>query len=190
MGSMVTIWTVGHGTRLLDELVRLLRAHAVTGLADVRTIPRSRRNPQFNRETLPLALRAGGITYAHLPGLGGLRRPRPDSVNVGWKNASFRGYADHMQTAEFADGLDQLIALRHERPVAIMCAESVPWRCHRSLVADALTVRGFRVEHILSESRADAHRLTQWARVEGNRITYARQAAISPAKTLPGLDDE
>jgi len=166
------IWTIGHATRALDELVELLRAHGVTQLVDVRTIPRSRRNPQFNRETLPESLGAGGITYAHMPGLGGLRRPRPDSVNAGWRNQGFRGFADYMQTPEFAKNLEALVALSRRRPTAIMCAETVPWRCHRSLVADALTVRGIPVEHIVSTGGAAPHALTPWARVEGTTLTY------------------
>lgn len=139
---------------------------------DVRTVPRSRHNPQFNRETLPAELSAAGIAYAHMPGLGGLRRPRADSVNAAWRNASFRGYADHMQTHEFGQTLDALIALAGERRVAIMCAEAVPWRCHRSLIADALTARGVAVRHILGPARADSHTLTTFARVEGTRVTY------------------
>jgi uncharacterized protein (DUF488 family) len=166
------IWTIGHGTRSLDELVELLRAHGVTQLVDVRTIPRSRRNPQFNRETLPESLGAAGIAYAHMPGLGGLRRPRPDSVNGGWRNQGFRGYADYMQMPEFAKNLEALVALSRRRSTAIMCAETVPWRCHRSLVADALNVRGLPVEHIVSAGPAEPHALTAWAQVEGTTLTY------------------
>lgn len=174
------IWTIGHGTRPLDELVELLRAYGVTQLVDVRTLPRSRHNPQFNRETLPAALGAAGIACVHMPGLGGLRRPRADSVNTGWRNQSFRGYADYMQTPEFEKNLDALAALSRRQPTAIMCAETVPWRCHRSLVADALTVRGIPVEHIVSAGRAEPHALTPWARVEGTTLTYPASPRPAP----------
>src|SRR5581483_97085 len=164
--------TVGHSNRPLDEFLRLLKAHGVELLVDVRTVPRSRHNPQFNRDALPEALRAEGIRYEHMPGLGGLRHARKDSPNTGWKNLSFRGYADYMQTAEFARNLDALETLGRGRRTAIMCAESVPWLCHRSLIADALTVRGVPVLHIMSQTTANPHRLTEFAQVEGNRITY------------------
>lgn len=150
----------------------MLKAHGVELLVDVRTVPRSRHNPQFNREFLPQSLAAAGIRYEHMPGLGGLRRPRKDSTNTGWRNLSFRGYADYMQTDEFVENLDFLQKLDQEQPVAIMCAESVPWRCHRSLIADALLVRGVPVHHIMSETKANAHQITTFARVDGSRITY------------------
>ena len=140
--SSRALYTIGHSTRTADALVELLRAHRIEMLVDVRTIPRSRHNPQFNRDALAQSLAAAGIDYAHHPALGGLRHPRKDSVNLGWRNASFRGYADYMQTAEFARALDALEALADARRTAIMCAEAVPWRCHRGLIADALTVRG------------------------------------------------
>jgi uncharacterized protein (DUF488 family) len=168
----VTIFTVGHGTRAADELVALLRAHGVVCLADIRTIPRSRRNPQFNRETLAATLPAAGIRYEHVPALGGLRRPRADSINTAWRNDAFRGYADHMQTADFRHALDALVREASVTPTAVMCAESVPWRCHRSLVADALTARGVLVRHILTTTRAEPHALTPWARVSGTEVTY------------------
>lgn len=168
----MTIWTIGHGTRALEELARLLGEHGVTLLADVRTVPRSRRNPQFNREAMPAALAPLGIAYEHLPGLGGLRRPRRDSTNTWWQNAGFRGYADYMETAEFATNVDGLLARAAERRTAVMCAETVPWRCHRSLLADALLVRGVEVIHILGPGRADPHTLTAGARVEDGRISY------------------
>jgi uncharacterized protein (DUF488 family) len=175
--SPTVLFTVGHSTRPLDECIELLRAHGITLLADVRKMPRSRRNPQFNRETLPEALRAAGIGYVDLPGLGGLRCRQPDSPNGGWRNASFQGYADYMQTPEFERHLQELIDLaRHER-VALMCAEAVPWRCHRMLIADALVVRGIPVEHILSAARSRRHTLKPWARVEGTRITYPPEAS-------------
>ena len=172
-------FTLGHSTRTLDELTSLLREHGVTLLADVRTVPRSRTNPQFNRETLPTSLELAGIGYAHLPGLGGLRKTRPDSINTGWRNLSFRGYADYMQTPEFAASLDELLALIQRQRVAIMCAEAVPWRCHRSLIADALLVRGVAAFDILDATHAPPHKLTPWARVEGTQITYPAESASS-----------
>jgi uncharacterized protein (DUF488 family) len=166
------ILTIGHSTRPLPAFIDLLRAHGVTTVADVRTIPRSRTNPQFDRATLPAALAAAGIGYAHQPGLGGLRHPRPDSPNMGWRTLGFRGFADYMQTPAFAEHLDALIKRARGTRIALMCAEAVPWRCHRSLLADALTVRGIDVGHIMSRTRASAHRLTPFARPDGTRLTY------------------
>lgn len=168
----LTIWTIGHSTRTLDELVTMLRGHGITRLVDVRTVPRSRRHPQFNRETLPEPLARAGIGYAHMPGLGGLRKPRKDSTNTAWRNAGFRGYADHMESTEFEASLASLIAQARVERVACMCAEAVPWRCHRSLISDALTARGHQVRHIMSAQRADPHTMTPFARVEGTRVSY------------------
>ena len=168
----MNIFTVGHSNRTLEFFVSLLLGYEIMRLVDVRTIPRSRHNPQFNRDTLPQMLQVAGIAYTHLPGLGGLRSTRKDSPNQGWTNASFRGFADYMQTGEFRKGLDQLIHLAKLQTVAIMCAEAVPWRCHRSLIADAMTVRGIRVCHIMSRISAPRHTLTPWARVRGTQITY------------------
>ncbi len=170
------ILTVGHSTRKLDSFIRLLQAHEVACVMDVRTVPRSRHNPQFNKDSLPEALRAAGIGYEHMPGLGGLRHTRADSLNQGWRNASFRGYADYMQTDEFVENLEALIERARVERVALMCAEAVPWRCHRSLIADALVVRGIAVEHILSGVRTQAHELTPFARVRRKRITYPGEA--------------
>jgi uncharacterized protein (DUF488 family) len=167
-----TVLTVGHSTRPIEEFVSLLKKHGVTCVVDVRTVPRSRRNPQFNRDTLPASLKAADIAYTHLAGLGGLRRPRPDSINTGWKNASFRGYADYMQTPEFGASLENLIELAKKQRVALMCAEAVPWRCHRSLIADALVARGIPTEHIMSESRRDAHAIRSFAKRKGIYVTY------------------
>jgi uncharacterized protein (DUF488 family) len=165
--------TVGHSTRSIEEFVELLRAHEVGIVADVRTVPRSRHNPQFNGDALPVSLAKAGIGYVHMPGLGGLRHARKDSLNTAWQNASFRGYADYMQSPEFAQQLAELVQLAHGgRTVAVMCAEAVPWRCHRSLIADALAVRGIGVEHIMSASKRNAHTLTKFARVEGDRVWY------------------
>lgn len=168
------IYTIGHSTRSQQELIDLLKAHgSVSLLADIRTIPRSRTNPQFNKEELSAAMPRAGIEYVHLKELGGLRKPRKDSTNTGWKNESFRGYADYMQTPGFEQSLDELTRLAETRDVAIMCAEAVPWRCHRSLVADALVARGIEVRDILSAKRADPHRLTSFARIDREgRVTY------------------
>jgi uncharacterized protein (DUF488 family) len=168
------ILTIGHSIRSLEELIELLQAHGVTQLIDVRTIPRSRRHPQFNRETLPDSLASTGISYRHLKGLGGLRKPIPESPNQGWQNASFRGYADYMQTREFVENVEELINLARGDTIALMCAEALPWRCHRVLIADALLVRGLTVEHIMSRHRRQMHALTPWAKVEGKSLVYPR----------------
>jgi uncharacterized protein (DUF488 family) len=173
------VFTVGHSTRALDDFIALLTAHHVQRLVDVRTVPRSRHNPQFNRDTLPQALQAAGIGYVHMAGLGGLRKPRPDSVNAAWRNLSFRGYADHMQTAEFAQSLDELMAAARKEQLALMCAEAVPWRCHRSLIGDALLAHELAVEEIVDAKRSQPHRLTPFAVVDGTTITYP--AADGPA---------
>jgi uncharacterized protein (DUF488 family) len=166
------IWTIGHSTRPIEQFVGLLKAHAIQRLADVRTVPRSRHNPQFNTETLATSLRQAGVEYHHLPQLGGLRKAQHDSINTAWRNASFRGYADYMQTDEFRKALDDLIAQAQESPTAIMCAEAVPWRCHRSLIGDALVSVGWTVLDIMTEKRADPHVLTSFARVSGRQVTY------------------
>lgn len=168
------IYTLGHSTRSLDEFVALLRENSIRRVLDIRTIPRSRHNPQFNRDTLSRALHNRRIGYRHMKDLGGLRRARPDSPNSGWENASFRGFADYMQTSRFEHGLERAIGLAIERPSVLICAEAVPWRCHRSLVADALTVRGFTVVHILGHNKVSPHTITRFARVDGVQITYPR----------------
>jgi uncharacterized protein (DUF488 family) len=170
------IFTIGHSTRPIDVFVRLLRAHGVQRVVDVRTIPRSRHNPQFNRDQLSPALHRAKIHYRHMPGLGGLRHSLPDSANAGWRNASFRGYADYMQTPEFEDSLARCIDLAKQERVVLMCAESVPWRCHRSLIADAMLARGIEVREITSGIRARPHELTPWARVKGTQVTYPSPA--------------
>jgi len=182
-GAQPVLYTIGHSNRALEALISMLRAHGIAHLADIRTVPRSRYNPQFNRETLPAALAAAGIAYTHRAELGGLRHPRKDSPNAGWRNAGFRGFADHMATAEFARALAALLADAEAAPTAVMCAEAVPWRCHRSLVADAATVRGVAVEHIMSAERRELHHLTPFAHVEGTHLTYPPEEA-----TLPGLE--
>ena len=177
----MVILTVGHSTRTLDEFIVLLRAHEVTRVVDVHTVPRSRHNPQFNNESVPDSLCKAGLGYVHMPGLGGLRHARSDSVNAGWRNTSFRGYADYMQTPEFEENLKELIELAKKDRIAIMCAEAVPWRCHRSLIGDALTVRGIRTEDIMSPARRQVHTLTPFASVRGTTVTYPAQNA-EPAK--------
>jgi uncharacterized protein (DUF488 family) len=169
---MRAVLTIGHSTRTWKAFLELLRAHGVKRIIDVRSIPASRRNPQFNRETLRTKLRAAKIGYVYLRKLGGLRHARRDSPNMGWRNTSFRGFADYMQTSGFDAGLRRLIKLARQKRSALMCAEAVPWRCHRSLIADAFIVRGIRVEHIMSESTSLAHSLTSFGHVRRNRITY------------------
>jgi uncharacterized protein (DUF488 family) len=179
------VQTIGHSTRTIEEFIALLQAHAVTRVVDVRTVPRSRHNPQFNRETLPVSLQPAGIGYVHVAELGGLRHTTRDSINIGWRNASFRGYADYMQTPEFQQAIDQLIQLANQDRIAVMCAEAVPWRCHRSLIADALLVRGIRSEDIMSATRRQVHVLTSFAKVEGTQITYPADASQNVAKKSP-----
>jgi uncharacterized protein (DUF488 family) len=166
------IFTIGHSTRPIGEFLEMLQAHGVRRLVDVRTVPRSGHNPQFNREDLSRALHSRSLDYRHMPGLGGLRRPRRDSINTAWRNTSFRGYADYMQTPEFAENLAALIELGKQEPAAVMCAEAVPWRCHRSLIADALLVRGIDVLEIASATRTTPLKLHAWAHVEGTAVTY------------------
>lgn len=167
-----TVFTIGHSTLPIEEFTSALRTYDVEQLADVRTIPRSRHNPQFNADALAESLPEAGIAYVPMPALGGLRHSRPDSPNGAWRNKSFRGYADYMQTAEFHGALAELLSVSTGRRTAIMCAEAVPWRCHRSLIADALTVRGVRVVEILSASKSRPHALTEFAQVRGETITY------------------
>jgi Uncharacterized conserved protein len=166
------IFTIGHSTRPIAVFIRLLKAHGVQRVVDVRTIPRSRHNPQFNRDQLSPALHRAGLHYRYMPGLGGLRHPRADSANTGWRNAGFRGYADYMQTAAFDDSLVRCIELAKRERVVLVCAEAVPWQCHRSLIADALLARGIETREITSGIRTRRHSLTPWARVRGTQVTY------------------
>lgn len=168
------IFTVGHSTRSIEEFVTLLREHGVGLVADVRTVPKSRHNPQFGQEALAASLDAAGIAYLHMPKLGGLRHARADSTNLGWRNLSFRGFADYMQTPAFAAGLDELEGFARACRTAIMCAEAVPWRCHRSLIADALAARGWEVRDIVGAGPAKPHRLTPFLRVEDGRLSYPK----------------
>lgn len=167
-----TTYTIGHSTHPIDEFAAVLHAYSIERLVDVRTVPRSRHNPQFEQSSLTKSLPAAGIEYRHMKSLGGLRKTRPDSVNRGWRNASFRGYADYMQTPEFAAAIGELTALCAGTRTAVMCAEAVPWRCHRSLIGDALLVRGVAVVDILGAAQSRPHVLTPFAKVEGMRITY------------------
>jgi uncharacterized protein (DUF488 family) len=168
---MLPVYTIGHSRRSAQEFVDILQAYEIGLLADIRTVPRSRRNPQFASEALQVSLAEKGIGYVHLPALGGLRHPKKDSTNRAWRNESFRGYADYMQTEEFARAVDDLISRAAWRKTAIMCAEAVPWRCHRSLVADALFARGVEVIEILSATSSRPHELTKWAVLDGVRVT-------------------
>ena len=180
----LTIFTIGHSTRTIDEFIDLLKTYAVTLLVDVRTVPRSRHNPQFNKETLPNTLKTQNIKYIHMAEIGGLRRPKHDSINLAWKNSSFRGYADYMQTKEFTENLLKIIALSRENCLALMCAEALPWRCHRSLISDALVARHIKVEHIISVNSCLNHQLSEMAHVEGTKITYPLYAKETPQRTL------
>lgn len=175
--SEVTIYTIGHAARPLEDFIPLLKERGITRLVDVRTLPKSRHNPQFNQNVLQEELPAVEIVYTHMPGLGGLRHTRIDSPNTGWHNDSFRGYADYMQTPEFERNLKALIkyAQKDDETLAVMCAETVPWRCHRSLIADALVVRGITVVHIISATHSQQHKATPWAQVDGTEISYPAQ---------------
>lgn len=167
-----TVYTIGHSNRSIGDFLELLGAHGIRKVVNVRTIPKSRHNPQFNEEELRKSLKEAGIGYRHLKALGGLRHSLHDSVNMGWRNLSFRGFADYMQTEEFDRGLGFLEAIARNQPTAIMCAEGMPWRCHRSLIADALTKRKWRVLEISSRRTARPHKLTPFLRVRKGRLVY------------------
>ena len=182
--SELSLFTIGHSTRTLEEFIQLLKTYGVTLLVDVRTVPRSRHNPQFNKETLPASLKPEGVRYIHMPEIGGLRRPKRDSLNLAWRNMSFRGYADYMQTREFTDNLLKIIALARENCLALMCAEALPWRCHRSLISDALVLRHVKVQHIISATSTITHELNEMAQVEGTKITYPLFTKETSQRTL------
>jgi uncharacterized protein (DUF488 family) len=175
---LITIYTLGHSTRQLDEFIALLNAHGIRQLVDIRSIPRSRRHPHFSSDALAASLQDAAIVYRHSPQLGGLRKPRRDSRNTAWRVEGFRGYADYMETEAFRAALDELVAIARDRPTAIMCAEAVWWRCHRQLVADALVARGITVRHITTQSggstgaAAPEHTLTDFAQVADGFVTY------------------
>lgn len=175
MTQSMRIYTIGHSTHPIDEFIAILKHYHITELVDIRTIPKSRHNPQFNGPELAHVLRNHHIGYRHQKNLGGLRHTHADSINTAWKNASFRGYADYMQTDDFKKGIEELIKIAHEKTVVIMCGEAVPWRCHRSLVGDALLVHGFQVLDIFSITSVKPHTMTPWAVVKGTEITYPAQ---------------
>jgi uncharacterized protein (DUF488 family) len=166
------IYTIGHSTRSAEAFVDLLRVHEIRQIADVRTVPRSRRHPHFSREALDALLKSNGITYLHIPELGGLRKPRPDSVNTAWQEPGFRGYADHMQTPTFHAGMEALLLFAERGRTSLMCAEAVWWQCHRRLLSDALVARGVTVGHILSPAAPKPHELNEFAKVAGATVTY------------------
>jgi uncharacterized protein (DUF488 family) len=176
------VLTIGHSTHTIDEFIALLKAHAITLVIDVRTIPRSGHNPQFNADSLPDSLKKAGVEYIHMPGLGGLRHAKRESINAGWRNASFRGYADYMQTSKFEEQIEEVIQLAKGHRIALMCAEAVPWRCHRSLIGDALTVRGIRTEDIMSLTQRRLHTLTPFSHVRGSTVTYPAENSSEPKK--------
>lgn len=176
--------TIGHSTRPIGDFIGLLLTHGIQLLADIRTIPFSRRNPQFHQEAFAQSLRGAGLQYRHMPALGGRRKSRPDSVNLGWRNQGFRGYADYMQTEEFWDALEDLVETGHCLPVAIMCAEAVPWRCHRSLISDAVVIRGWTVRHIISAGPSKTHILTPFAKPDEGRLTYPAEGLSDPTLSL------
>ncbi|MHB1927799.1 MAG: DUF488 domain-containing protein [Leptospirillum sp.] len=167
-----TVFTLGHGARSLEDFISILEAYEIRLLVDVRSVPLSRDNPQFNKEALPEEVKKRGIRYLHVPGLGGFRHPLKDSPNAGWRNAGFRGFADYMSSDAFQQSVQELVELSQEFRLALMCAETLPWRCHRFLIADAMLQRGIAVDHLFKAGTLQHHRLTSWARVEGTRLTY------------------
>ncbi len=185
---MPLVLTIGHSTRPIQDFIQLLKLHGAQTVVDVRTIPKSRHNPQFNSEALAESLKSAGIGYTHRPALGGLRHAARNSPNTGWRNASFRGFADYMQTPAFEAALQELIELAQTQTLALMCAEAVPWRCHRSLISDALLARGLRAEHIMSASARRAHTLTPFAKLDGSRVTYPGESITNNKFSNP--DDE
>jgi uncharacterized protein (DUF488 family) len=168
----ITIWTIGHSTRSTEEFQNLLHSHSIEVLVDVRTYPGSRRYPHFNRENLASMLPSSGVEYIHLPQLGGRRTPRKDSRNTAWNNAGFRGYADHMESSEFKEGIDTLLQLARERQTAVMCAEALWWRCHRGLIADFLKSHGLNVIHIIDAKKTEEHPYTPAARIVEGKLSY------------------
>jgi len=182
-----TLYTVGHSNIPAERLLELLTQHGTTAVADVRSQPYSRHNPQFNAETLQKSLSMAGIVYTRLPRLGGLRKPRKDSRNLAWRNDSFRGYADYMETTEFEKGIAELLALARDRRTAILCAEALYYRCHRSLISDALVCRGVETVHLMDRRKTAAHRLTPFVKIEDGRPTYPAEQESLPQ---PGADSE
>jgi len=177
VGEQKQVYSIGHSTRSIDDFIKILNAYEIEEVVDIRTIPRSRHNPQFNKDSLRESLKAAKIRYLHMSNLGGLRHAVPVSTNQAWRNLSFRGYADYMQTTEFKSAVEKLIELSKRRRIVLMCAESVPWRCHRSLLADALLIRKIQTVYIFSATQNKRHNLTTWAKVRGKKITYPGTAA-------------
>jgi len=170
----VRLWTIGHSTRKIDHFISLLEENGIKLVVDVRSLPGSKRYPQFNKEALADSLGQHGIRYEHFPELGGRRKPKQDSRNTAWRNASFRGYADYMETGEFQKGIDRLVDLTSEvGPAAIMCAEAVWWRCHRALISDHLKARGIEVVHVIGANKTEPHLFTSAARIVGGTLSYA-----------------
>lgn len=183
------IFTIGHSNHKLSEFIEILKSYKLKLVVDVRTIPRSRQNPQFNSERFKRALKQHGVEYIHMSGLGGLRHAHADSINKGWRNASFRGYADYMQTEEFAKNLQRLISRSNRKRLVLMCAEAVPWRCHRALISDALKLRGIVTEDIFTKTTHRPHRMTPFAKVRGKKISYpAETARLINATTIQNND--
>jgi uncharacterized protein (DUF488 family) len=180
----LTVYTVGHSTRSIEEFIEILKTYNISLLVDVRTVPRSRHNPQFNKEALPNALKPYGIRYLSMTEIDGFRHPKKDSINIALENSSFRGYADYMQTKEFTENLLKLLVLAKENCLAIMCAEALPWRCHRNLISDALTARHVKVLHIIRKDDTLTHQLNELAHVEGTKITYPLSGKETPQRTL------
>ncbi|MCL5876481.1 MAG: DUF488 domain-containing protein [Candidatus Bathyarchaeota archaeon] len=180
----LTVFTIGHSTRTLEEFTELLQTYQITLLIDVRTAPHSRHNPQFNKEALPDHLKPLDVKYIHLPEIGGLRHPNRNSINLALENASFRGYADYMQTKEFSEALLKVMALARENRLTLMCAEALPWKCHRILLSDALVARHVRVLHIISKTDTITHQLNELAHVEGSKVTYPLYSKETPQRTL------
>lgn len=180
-----TMWTIGHSTHSLEAFIGILRSHRIEALADVRVMPGSRRYPHFNHEPFSASLAQSGIRYVHFPGLGGRRKPRPDSVNTVWRNEMFRGYADYMETSDFQRATDQLSNLATEKRTAIMCAEAVWWECHRALIADWFKARGVEVLHILSENKVEEHPYTTPAQIIDGQLSYAAPSEAATTAELP-----
>jgi uncharacterized protein (DUF488 family) len=173
------LWTIGHSTRSIDEFISLLTSFEIQVLVDVRTFPGSRRYPQFNKERLNESLGHAGVDYQHFPELGGRRRAKPDSLNMAWRNKSFRGYADYMETSDFRDGIERLLEIAQARRAAVMCAEALWWRCHRSLISDYLKVRGVKVVHILDAGKSEEHPFTSAAQIVDGELSYRGVLATS-----------
>jgi uncharacterized protein (DUF488 family) len=180
----ISMYTIGHSTRPQDEFIHILKHYGIEELVDIRKIPRSGYNPQYNMESLSAALEGAGIRYRHYPELGGLRKARANSINTGWRSAGFRGFADYMLTPEFERAVSHLIQWGEDHVVAVMCAEAVPWRCHRMLLSDGLLVHGVKVDHIHSLKKAEPHRLTAFAKVDGTQLTYPSADPKQPALPL------